>query len=159
MCDAEDLTARGLWLAVAAGHRCNGENLLLGPLVLPADLLLLLGGEVVLDVERLADLLGRFALDHVCDSLAADIEKSLDVHVVGSEDDLEEHLLVDLHELLVPLFNVGGLLAVVGILILGGGGVLLVVVAPLENLSEDGFANLWWKVSEQLNVNRVEAGA
>jgi hypothetical protein len=91
----------------------------LGPLVLAADLVLLLGSEVVLNVERLANLLGGLALDHVCDSL--------DVHVVGGEDDLEEHLLVDLHELLVPLFNVGGLLAGVGVVVLGGRRVVLVL--------------------------------
>jgi hypothetical protein len=55
----------------------------LGPLVLAADLVFLLGGEVVLDVEGLADLLGRLALDHVGDGLAADIEKGLDIEVVG----------------------------------------------------------------------------
>jgi hypothetical protein len=61
------------------GHRLA----VLGPLVLAADLLLLLRREVVLDVERLADLVGRLALDHVCDSLAADVEQSLNVEVVG----------------------------------------------------------------------------
>ena len=60
------------------------NGLLLGPLVLTADLILLLGGEVVLDVEGLTDLLGRLALDHVRDSLAADIEEGLNVQVVGS---------------------------------------------------------------------------
>jgi hypothetical protein len=62
----------------------KGDRLaVLGPLVLAADLLLLLGGEVVLDVESLTDLIGRLALDHVRDGLAADIEESLDVEVVG----------------------------------------------------------------------------
>jgi len=59
-------------------------NLLLGPLVLAANLLFLLRSEVVLDVESLADLLGRLALDHVCDGLASNIEKSLDIEEVGS---------------------------------------------------------------------------
>lgn len=58
----------------------------LGPLVLAADLLLLLGGEVVGDVERLADLLGGLALDHVGHRLAADVEEGLDVEVVGRLD-------------------------------------------------------------------------
>ena len=114
----------------------------LGPLVLAADLVLLLGSEVVLDVERLADLLRRLALDHVGDSLAADVEQSLDIHVVGGEDDLEEHLLVDLHELLVPLFNVGGLLARVGVVVLGGRRVVLVLGAPLEDLLENVLGDL-----------------
>jgi hypothetical protein len=55
----------------------------LGPLVLATDLLLLLGREVVLDVERLADLVGGLALDHVGDGLAADVQERLDVKVVG----------------------------------------------------------------------------
>lgn len=60
------------------------NGLLLGPLVLTADLILLLGGEVVLDVEGLTDLLRRLSLDHVRDGLAADIEEGLNVQVVGS---------------------------------------------------------------------------
>jgi hypothetical protein len=55
----------------------------LGPLVLAANLLLLLGGEVVLDVESLTDLIGRLALDHVGDGLAADVKEGLDVEVVS----------------------------------------------------------------------------
>ena len=55
----------------------------LGPLVLATDLLLLFGGEVVGDVEGLADFLGRLALDHVGDSLATNVKEGLDVKVVG----------------------------------------------------------------------------
>jgi len=115
---------------------------ILSPLVLATNLVLLLGCEVVLDVERLADLLGRLALDHVGDGLAADVQQRLDVHVVCGEDDLEEHLLVDLHELLVPVLDVGGLLARVGIVVLGWGRVVLVVVAPVEDLLKDGLGYL-----------------
>ena len=114
----------------------------LGPLVLAADLVLLLRSEVVLDVESLTDLLRGLSLDHVGNSLAADVEEGLDIHVVGGEDDLEEHLLVDLHELLVPLFDVGGLLARVGVVILGGRRVVLVLGAPLKDLLEDVLGNL-----------------
>lgn len=59
-------------------------GLLLGPLVLTTDLILLLGCEVVLDVEGFADLFWRLALNHIGDGLAADVEESLDVKVVGS---------------------------------------------------------------------------
>lgn len=56
----------------------------LGPLVLTADLLLLLWCEVVGNVKGFSDLLWRFSLDHVCDCLAANIKEGLDVEVVGS---------------------------------------------------------------------------
>jgi hypothetical protein len=144
------------------------KNLLLSPLVLAADLLLLLGSKVVLDVERLANLLGGLALDHVGHGLAADIEKGLDVHVVGSlsqrsacvdrghvrvgvtyENDLKEHLLVNLHELDIPLLNVGGLLASVGVFVLLWGRVLLVVVAPLDDLAQNGLGDLEAKREDQ----------
>lgn len=45
----------------------------LSPLVLPANLLLFLRGEVIGNVECLSDLLGRLALDHVGNSLAANV--------------------------------------------------------------------------------------
>lgn len=59
-------------------------NLLLSPLVLTTNLILLLGGEVVLDVKCLTDLLRRLALNHVGNGLATDVEKGLNVEVVGS---------------------------------------------------------------------------
>ena len=58
------------------------ELSVLGPLVLSADLLLLLGSEIVGDVESLADLVRRLALDHVGDSLAANVEKGFDIEIV-----------------------------------------------------------------------------
>jgi len=65
-------------------HESPKERLpILGPLVLPADLLLLLGCEVVCDVESLTDLLRGLALDHVGDGLATDIKQSLDVKIIG----------------------------------------------------------------------------
>lgn len=54
-------------------------SLLLGPLILTTNLIFLLGGEVVLDVEGFADLFGGLALDHVGDGLAAHVEESFDV--------------------------------------------------------------------------------
>lgn len=56
----------------------------LGPFVLATNLVLLFGGEVVLDVESLPDFLRRLALDHVGDGLASNIQEGLDVEVVGS---------------------------------------------------------------------------
>jgi hypothetical protein len=54
-----------------------------GPLVLSADLFLLLRSEIVGDVEGFTDLLWRLALDHVGHGFAANIKKWLDVEVVG----------------------------------------------------------------------------
>jgi hypothetical protein len=53
------------------------------------------------------------------------------------KDDLEEHLLVNLHELLVPLVNVGGLLPVVVVIIGRLGRIVAVVLAPLNHLAQD----------------------
>ena len=75
--------------------------LLEGPLVLLADLLLLLGREVVLDPERLPDLLRRLAPDHVGDLLAAEVQQRLDVEVVGGQQEVVQRVLVDLNERLV----------------------------------------------------------
>ena len=47
-----------------------------------------------MDVEGLADLLGGFALDHVGDGLASNIEELLDVQVVGS---LRRDMVVSFH--------------------------------------------------------------
>jgi hypothetical protein len=60
------------------------------PLVIATNLVLFLRGKVILDVKGLADLFGRLALDHVCDSLATDIEKSLDVKVVSSRENCQQ---------------------------------------------------------------------
>ena len=62
----------------------SSSSFLLTPLVLLADLLFFAGGEIVLDVESLADLLGGLALDHVGHSLACDIQQALYVQIVGS---------------------------------------------------------------------------
>ncbi len=62
----------------------EGLSLLLTPFVLLPDLLLLSRREVILDVERLPDLLRSLPLDHVRNSLAGHIQKTLDVQVVGS---------------------------------------------------------------------------
>lgn len=67
-------------------------------------------------------------------SLAANIKERLDVEVVGSEDDLEEHFLVDLDELCVPVRDVGGTPARLFGIVGGSGRVAAVVRAVLENL-------------------------
>ena len=95
---------------------------------------LLLGGEVVHDVEELADLLRCLALDHVGDGLAANIKEGLDVEVVGGQDNLKQHFLIDTNELLVPLADVGCPLAslvLILICICRGQGLATMVLAVL----------------------------
>lgn len=57
---------------------------ILSPLILPADLLLLLGGEVVRDVESLANFFWGFALNHIGNRLAANIKERLNIQIVRS---------------------------------------------------------------------------
>lgn len=60
------------------------KDLLLGPFVLAANLVLFLGGEIIGNIESLTDLFRRFALDHVGNGLAADVQKSSDIEIIGS---------------------------------------------------------------------------
>lgn len=66
--------------------------------------------------------------------LRLDVQQGLDVQVVGSQDDLEEHLLVDRDELGVPLADVGGLLANIIVRVLHRHGLPAVVFAVLQHL-------------------------
>lgn len=63
------------------------------------------------------------------------------------QDDLEQHLLVYLHELLIPLFDISSLLSGVGVVVVRGRGVASVVRAPLDDLLQDRFVDLRAKVS------------
>lgn len=82
--------------AVSKGISCKVDvSILFSPLVLTTNLIFLLRCEVVLNVEGLANLLGRLALDHVGDSFATNVEKSFDVKVVGGLE-IHERLLVGL---------------------------------------------------------------
>lgn len=60
--------------------------LLLAPLIFLLHLLQLHLGPVVLDVEHLADLVGRLAFDHVGDLACCEPQQSRDVQVVGGGD-------------------------------------------------------------------------
>jgi hypothetical protein len=64
------------------------------PGVLPAQLLLLLLGVVVRDVEDGTYLLGCLALHHVSDLLAGRVEEPDDAEEVGGVDEVEERFLV-----------------------------------------------------------------
>ena len=60
------------------------------------------------------------------------------------KNDVEEHLLVNLHELLIPLPDISKLHPSVKVIIVvvNCGKVVLVVLAPLEDLAKDGLSNL-----------------
>lgn len=58
------------------------------------------------------------------------------------QNDLEQHLLVNLHELLIPLLDVGGLLAGVGVIIVASKRIVSVMLAPLDNLLQDLLVDL-----------------
>ena len=58
------------------------------------------------------------------------------------ENDLEKHLLVHLHELLIPLLDFGGLFPRVRLIVVSGGRVVAVVLAPLDDLAEDRFRDV-----------------
>ena len=84
---------------------CPRSEGLLGPAVLLHDALFLLGREVVLDVEVLADFGDALALDLRSDLGARELEQGLNVEVVGSHNDLEELLSLDVHVVSVPGLN------------------------------------------------------
>lgn len=146
----------------------SSHSSVLGPFILATNLLLLLGRKVILDIECLANLLRRLALDHVGHSLAANVKQRLDIEVIGSlfvhhqliilfferqiarktkeetyEDNLKEHLLINLHILLIPLLNVRRLFARVGLFFIRSLWVVAVVLAPFENLFEDRLLHLF----------------
>lgn len=58
------------------------------------------------------------------------------------EDDLEEHLLVNLHELLIPLLNVRSLLTAIVLVVGGLGRVVPVVLTPLDYLPKYGLVDV-----------------
>merc|ERR1719507_1305938 len=71
--------------------------------VLLPDLRLLLRCKVVHDVELLADLLRVLPLDHGRHLRAGEVQETLDVQIVSRQDNLKEHLLLDVDVLGIPL--------------------------------------------------------
>jgi hypothetical protein len=62
--------------------------------------------------------------------------------VSSYKDDLEEHLLIDLHEFLIPLINVGGLLSDIVIVVITRRRIGLVIGAPFDDFAECRFIDL-----------------
>jgi len=80
-------------------------SLFLGPLVLRADGLLLLGGQIVVNVERLANLLGGLALHKARYLGTAQFQQRLDVQVVCRANQIKQLLLDHVNEIRIPLFD------------------------------------------------------
>ena len=87
------------WLIIV---KRRNSLLFLNPFVLLTDLLFLLRGEVVLDVEGLPDLFGCVATDHVGNCLAPKLEKRLVIQEVGGKNEFEKLVLRDLHKVGIP---------------------------------------------------------
>ena len=103
---------------------------------------LLFGGEIVLDVEELTDFLNALALDEGCDLGAGQLKKRFDIKVVSCHDDFEEHLLVDIDKIGVPLIdNLGHVSGAERFLDLGR-CVLSHVLTENDNLLHDGLVDL-----------------
>lgn len=81
-------------------------SFLLTPLIFLPNLLLLCRGEIIFDVEQLANLFRSLSFDHVRHSLASNVQESFDVKVVGSQDYIKKYGLVYTKEFLVPCKNV-----------------------------------------------------
>ena len=58
------------------------------------------------------------------------------------QNDFKKHLLIDLHELLVPLLNISCLLTGVGIVVIGGRRVGSMVGAPFNDFVQYSFVDL-----------------
>lgn len=71
------------------------------------------------------------------------------------QDDLEQHLLIDLHELLVPLVDLRHLLTRGIVIVAARGRVVLVVDAPLDDLCEDGVVDVGDRDGVLLGDGRV----
>jgi hypothetical protein len=63
--------------------------------------------------------------------------------------------LIDLHEFLVPFLDVCGLLAGIGVIVTDWGDIILVVLAPFDDLLQDRFIDLWLNVSTRAKVRWV----
>ena len=115
---------------------------------------LLLWRKVIHNVEELPDLFRCLTLNHVSHSLesnitehrmlrqfdilrAIDSQQRLDIKVIGSENDLKEHLLIDGDELLVPLRDFSSPLPVIVVGRIGivrGKRIAAVMVAVFKHL-------------------------
>ena len=80
------------------GDRMCGKCCLIfhHPLIFFSDLFLLFWSKIILNVKSLANFLRVFSLNHICDSFAGDVQKSLNVQIVGCQNEMEQCSLVNL---------------------------------------------------------------
>jgi len=78
----------------------------------------------------------------MCGYIWEDRRERLGKEGTAYQDDLKEHFLIHLHEFLVPFVDIRRLLPGVRVVILGSGGVLAVMLAPLDDFLHDGFVDL-----------------
>mmetsp|Transcript_44538 Transcript_44538/g.82003 ORF Transcript_44538/g.82003 Transcript_44538/m.82003 type:complete len:224 (+) Transcript_44538:1-672(+) len=126
-------------------RRCgSGRSRILTPAVLLTHLCFLLRREIIDDVELLADFLSGLAFDHRCHLCTSEVQQALDVEIVCGKDELKENLLFNVHIFGVPLRNtalheVGALQWLLDLL----RWVVLVVLAVVNDLAEDGCLDIW----------------
>ena len=58
------------------------------------------------------------------------------------KNDLKEHLLINLHEFLIPFINIGSLSPGISVIVAGARRIALVVFAPLDHFLEDRLIHL-----------------
>ena len=58
------------------------------------------------------------------------------------KNNLKEHFLVDLHELLIPFINVGSLSPGISVIVARAWWIVLVVFAPFDDFLEDRLIHL-----------------
>ena len=76
-----------------------------GPFILCNDLVFFFGSKVLLNVEQRSDLIRSLALHHGGYIGTAQFEQWINVQIVGSQDNLEQGLLVQLNESRIPLIG------------------------------------------------------
>lgn len=75
---------------------------LISPFVLLDNVFFLLGGEIVGNVEKLADVFSGFALEENCTLGTSEVQKRLDIHVVRRQNKLKKQFLLNVNESSVP---------------------------------------------------------
>jgi hypothetical protein len=126
-------------------YECNAQHQLLArvslglltPPVLIPYLRLFLGRKVVGNVKSRPNIIRRLSLDHTGDSRTGQIQKRLDIHIVGSQNEFKQQNLLQLDKVSIPLLDhVRHDLTLEGFLNLSH-GLLQMMLAKLNDLVKD----------------------